>query len=91
MNKTNTLPGWLLAICWLFFISNLLIFGIIPFFNPAFAFPFPAEAAIAGAFPIQFFAIRHITFAVPLLHGIITQDIKILKNLFHHVFSNDRS
>ncbi len=29
----------------------MLIFGIIPFFNPAFAFPFPAEAASAGAPP----------------------------------------
>ena len=82
MNNSKSLPMWLLAICWIFFVSNLFVFGLIPFFNPAFAFPFPEETSVAGAFPIRFFAIRHIAFAVPLLHGTITQDVRILRAVF---------
>ena len=36
----------------------------------------------AADFPIQFFAIRHIAFAFPLLHGIIKRDVTILTTMY---------
>ena len=48
-------------------------------FNPSLAFP---EAGEAAAFPIQFFAVRHIAFAFPLLYGLIRRDKKVLTVMY---------
>lgn len=83
MTKINTdridLPVWLMIVGWLFFFSNLVVFGGITLFNPSFAFP---DGGAGADFPIAFFAIRHIAFAVPLFHGLVAKDAKILKVMF---------
>jgi hypothetical protein len=69
-----------MILSWVLFISNLLIFGLATLINPSFAFP--DSGGTAADFPIQFFAIRHIAFAVPLLHGIIRRNVTILKTMY---------
>lgn len=78
--EKNKLPLWLNILSGGYFISNLLIFGFIPLFTPAFAFP--DLGGTKADFPIQFFAVRHIAFAVPLLHGLIRQDAKIMRTMY---------
>ena len=75
MENTTKLPLWLNGIATLFFLSNLFIFGGLSLFSPHSAFPDAGEMAV---FPIQFFAIRHIAFAFPLVYGIVKQDVKVL-------------
>ena len=80
MNKLNKFPLWFNILTGLYFVSNLLVFGLATLFNPGFAFP--DLGGTAADFPIQFFAIRHIAFAVPLLHGLLKQDAKILRTMY---------
>jgi len=75
MTSSIKFSAWFTSLTCLFFVSNLFIFGLLTLFNPDIAFP---DAGIAAAFPIQFFAVRHIAFALPLLYGLIKRDIKIL-------------
>lgn len=78
--ENNKLPLWLNILSGGYFVSNLFIFGLATLLNPAFAFP---DLGGTGAdFPIQFFAVRHIAFSVPLLHGLIRQDAKILRVMY---------
>lgn len=79
MTDSVKLPGWLVALTALFFISNLFVFGLTSLLFPSIPFP---EAGEAATFPIQFFAIRHIAFAFPLLHGLIKRDVKILTTMY---------
>ena len=73
------LPLWLTVLTAVLVIFNLLVFGMMTFFFPAVTWPDAGESA---AFPIQFFAIRHVAFAIPLLHGLLKKDVKILKTMF---------
>ena len=74
-----TFPLWFTILTVLYFVSNLLIFGIATLLNPSLTFP----AAGSGAdFPIQFFAVRHIAFSVPLLHGLIRRNPTILRTMY---------
>lgn len=75
MENLTKIPVWVTVITAMFFISNLFVFGGLALFRPEIAFP---DAGSNAAFPIQFFAIRHIALAVPLLHGLIRKDVKIL-------------
>ena len=79
MNDTKQFPVWFTALTSLFFISNLFVFGLATFLFPLFTFPDAGEAA---AFPIQFFSIRHIAFAFPLLYGLVRKDTKILTVMY---------
>ena len=79
MTNSIKLPVWFTALTVLFFISNLFIFGLTSLFFPSVPFPNAGEGAI---FPIQFFAVRHIAFAFPLLHGLIKKDITILTTMY---------
>ena len=79
MNKPVNFPIWFTVLTAVFFLSNLLLFGAITLFFPHFTFPGSGDGAI---FPIQFFAARHIGMAVPLLHGLIRKDVKILKTMY---------
>ena len=75
----NKFPVWFTALTTLFFISNLFVFGIASLVNPSLPFPDVGQTA---AFPIQFFAIRHIAFAFPLLYGLVRRDVKILTVMY---------
>ena len=79
MTKSIKFPAWFNILTGLFFISNLLIFGLATLFNPSFTFPNGGASAV---FPIQFFAVRHIAMAIPLFHGLIRKDVKILKVMY---------
>ena len=79
MNKPVNFPTWFTVLTAVFFLSNLLLFGAATLFVPHFTFPGSGDGAI---FPIQFFAARHIGMAVPLLHGLIRKDVKILKTMY---------
>jgi len=78
MKKTK-LPLWLTALTTVLIVSNLLIFGLMTLLLPTLTWPDAGETAV---FPIQFFAIRHIAFSIPLLHGLLKKDTKILTTLF---------
>jgi len=79
MTNSIKFPAWFNLITVLFFISNMFIFGLATLFNPGFAFPGAGEAA---DFPIQFFAVRHIALSVPLFHGLIKRDVKVLRTMY---------
>lgn len=79
MTESAKFPTWLTALTAFLFISNLLIFGATALVNPNLAFPNAGEGAI---FPIQFFAVRHIAFAFPLLYGLLRHDIKVLTVMY---------
>ena len=79
MTNSIKFPAWFNLITVLFFISNMFIFGLATLFNPGFAFPSAGEAAV---FPIQFFAVRHIAMSIPLFHGLIKRDVKVLRTMY---------
>ena len=74
-----TFPLWLTVLTAIYFLSNLLVFGIATLLNPSLTFP---GAGSGADFPIQFFAIRHIAFSVPLLHGLISRNPTILRAMY---------
>lgn len=75
MTNSVKFARWFSILTAFLFISNLFIFGMAALFNPNLAFPDAGERA---AFPIQFFAVRHIAFAFPLLYGLVRRDVKVL-------------
>ncbi|WP_420641007.1 hypothetical protein [Candidatus Leptofilum sp.] len=77
--QTEKLPLWLNSLTAVLVIFNLLIFGVLTLLFPSMTWPDAGETAV---FPIQFFAIRHIAFSIPLLHGLLKQDRKILTTMF---------
>lgn len=78
MKKTK-LPLWLTVLTTVLIVFNLLIFGLMTLLLPTVTWPDAGETA---AFPIQFFAIRHIAFSIPLLQGLLKKDTKILTTMF---------
>lgn len=76
---SKPLPPWLISLTAVLVVFNLLIFGLSTLIFPQFTFP---DAGDSGIFPAQFFAVRHIAFAVPLLHGLIRRDAKILTVMY---------
>ncbi|MDW3646355.1 MAG: hypothetical protein R8P61_04820 [Bacteroidia bacterium] len=79
MSHTIKIPNWILVLSFLFFLSNLFVFGGLSMFFPQIAFPDAGESA---TFPIEFFAIRHIALAFPLLYGVVKKDAKVLWTCF---------
>lgn len=75
MAESTKFPAWFTVLTAFLFLSNLFIFGGAALFNPGLAFPNAGEGAV---FPIQFFAVRHIAFAFPLLYGLLRRDSKVL-------------
>ena len=73
------LPLWLTVLTLVLVVFNLLLFGLMTFLYPAITWPDGGEIAV---FPIQFFAIRHIAFSIPLLHGLLRKDVKTLTMMF---------
>ena len=79
MTNAVKFPTWFTGLTALFVISNLFVFGGISLFFPHITFPNSGDGAI---FPIQFFAARHIAMAVPLFHGLIKKDVKVLRTMY---------
>ncbi|MDX1379135.1 MAG: hypothetical protein R3307_09815 [Anaerolineales bacterium] len=79
MTNSAKFPAWFNVLTALFFVSNLFVFGLATLFKPTLTFPDGGESAV---FPIQFFAVRHIAMSIPLLHGLIRKDVKILKVMY---------
>ena len=73
------LPGWLIGMSWMVLAGTLFVFGLGTFFWPSEAFPAAGEGS---EFPIRFMAIRHVAFALPLLHGILTRNATILATMY---------
>ncbi len=78
-DNTVNFPIWFTLLTGLLIISNLFIFGIITLLSPGTTF---YEAGSNAYFPIQFFAVRHIAFSIPLIHGLITKNPTILRTLY---------
>ncbi len=81
MSDSLKFPIWFTVLTWVLVISNLLIFGIFSIIHPD--LPFPDLGNTDAAFPIQFFAIRHVAFGVVLLHAILKKNVEVLKALYH--------
>lgn len=79
MNNSIKFPLWFTILTVMFFVSNLIIFGLATLFRPSLTFPNTGDTAV---FPIQFFAVRHIAMAFPLLYGLMRKDVKILKVMY---------
>jgi len=79
MNDSMKFPRWFSLLSGLFFISNLFVFGLATLLRPSLAFP---DAGAAAVFPIQFFAVRHIAMAFPLLYGLVWRDVKTLTIMY---------
>lgn len=77
------LPVWLNALTALLVLMNLFVFGIFSMVHPELPWPDLAESA---AFPIQFFAARHVAFGVVLLHGLVSQDVVVLRTCYSIFF-----
>ena len=78
MSETK-LPLWFTVLTAVLVIFNLLLFGLMTLLFPTVTWPDAGETAV---FPIQFFAIRHIAFSIPLLHGLLKKDTKILTTMY---------
>ena len=81
MSDSMKFPKWFTILTWALVISNLFVFGIFSIIHPD--LPFPDMGKTEAAFPIQFFAIRHVAFGVVLLHAIIKKRVEVLKALYH--------
>ncbi|MEM7028572.1 MAG: hypothetical protein AAF629_03180 [Chloroflexota bacterium] len=79
MTDSIKFPVWFTALTWLFFASNLFVFGLMALLFPSIPFPDAGEGA---NFPIQFLAIRHVAFAFPLLYGLLRKDVKVLTVMY---------
>lgn len=77
--KEAKLPMWLTILTAALVVFNLLLFGLMTLLFPTITWPDAGETAV---FPIQFFAIRHIAFSIPLLHGLLKKDTKILTTMY---------
>ncbi len=80
MSDSVKFPLWFTILTWVLVISNLFIFGIFSIIHPDLAFPDLGKTD--AAFPIQFFAIRHVAFGVVLLHGILKKNVEVLRALY---------
>ncbi len=73
-------PPWFVALTVLLGLSNFVVFGWISLLDPS--IPFLELGAGDGRFPAQFFAIRHIVFAGPLVYGLVARNVSILKAMY---------
>lgn len=80
MTEEKPLPTWLLVLSGVLVVFNFFIFGWMTLLAPLVTWP---DAGAGGVFPAQFFAIRHIAFALPLFRGLIKRDAKLLTTMYH--------
>lgn len=84
MSAQIKLPVWFTVLTWILVITNLFIFGIFSIVHPE--LPFPDMGEGEAAFPIQFFAIRHVAFGTVLLFAILKKNIEVLKAMYQIFF-----
>ena len=80
MTKEKELPTWLLILTGVLVVFNFFVFGWMTLLAPYLTWP---DAGEGGVFPVQFFAVRHIAFALPLLRGLLRRDAKLLTTMYH--------
>lgn len=81
MTESVKFPLWFSILSWLLILSNIFVFGLFSLIHPE--LPWPDLGKTDAAFPIQFFAIRHVAFGVVLLHGTLRKNPVVLKTLYH--------
>ncbi len=79
MENKAVFPLWFNIVTVFVILSNLLVFGLFSLLHPDLPWP---DVALTAAAPIQFFAARHIAFAVPLAHGFITKNVTVLRAMY---------
>lgn len=77
-------PAWFTGLTILLVVSNFVVFGWVSLLDPT--IPFKEIGAGDGAFPAQFFAIRHIVFAGPLAYGLWKKNVAILSAMYAMFF-----
>lgn len=80
MRKPDRFPAWFVLLTSVLVISNFALFGIASVFDPT--LPFKELGEAGGAFPVQFFAIRHIAFSVPLAYGLLKRNTTVLTVMY---------
>lgn len=75
----RVVPDWVITLSWLVLAGTFVGFGLVPMLSPGTAFP---DAGAGGEFPVRFLAIRHLAFAAPLLHGILSRNHTILATMY---------
>lgn len=78
-NTAQSFLLWFNVLTIMLVVSNLFIFGIVTLFNPLGTF---IQSDASAIFPIQFFAVRHIALAIPLIHGLLKRDTTILRTMY---------
>jgi hypothetical protein len=73
-------PLWFTVLTAVLAISNFFVFGWMSLFDPT--IPFKELGAGAGAFPVQFFAVRHIAMGVPLAYGLWKKNTTVLTTMY---------
>ncbi len=80
---TKTRPAfapWFVVLTTGLIISNFVVFGVWSLLDPT--LPFKELGEGGGAFPVRFFAIRHIVFALPLAYALVVRNTSILKAMY---------
>lgn len=80
MRNPDRFPSWFVALTSLLVISNFVLFGWMSLLDPT--LPFKELGEGGGAFPVQFFAVRHIAFSVPLAYGLWKRNTTILAAMY---------
>ena len=80
MTRPSAFPLWFSILTLILVVSNFFIFGIFSVLHPT--LPFKELGEGAGAFPVQFFAIRHIAFAGPLAYGLAKRNTTVLTTMY---------
>ena len=80
MTATKPFPAWFTILTALLVVSSFLIFGWLSLLEPT--IPFKELGEGDGAFPVQFFAIRHIAFSVPLAYGLWKRETTVLTAMY---------
>ena len=74
------LAPWFQAMTWAIIVFSTLVFGVWTFFDGG-SLVF-TDAGEDAEYPARFFAVRHIAFAPPLLHGLLTRNTTILSTMY---------
>lgn len=80
MSSPERFPIWFVLLTSVLVISNFAIFGLASLLEPT--FPFKELGEGRGAFPVQFFAIRHIAFSIPLAYGLGKRNPTVLAAMY---------
>ncbi len=80
MRNPDMFPAWFTILTAMLVLSNFFVFGWLSLLDPT--IPFKELGEGDGAFPVQFFAIRHIAFSFPLAYGLWKRNTTILTAMY---------